>query len=243
MNARLAPILAGLAGLGAFFAELAPQGAGFPDTDDPSIGLAFIAAQPTAWAVCGALFFVASFALVVSVIAIGDRLSPRTAAGGDSGSDLAGRAVTVVGLFSAAFLFGHGVVRFGGSPLLYVQSLDQAWGEAAYLVTQFVGVHLFAQGGVFLLAFWIVAVAWLGVRRRVLSPVIAILAVLPGIRLLAVLAPWGLLPDGLWIVFMAAIPAAFVWLIMVGVSSADILPKQTARAPRVPEPAEATARP
>ena len=43
---RLAPIIAGVAGLGWFWAELAPQRLGFEDTDDPAVSLQFLAAEP-----------------------------------------------------------------------------------------------------------------------------------------------------------------------------------------------------
>lgn len=238
---RLGPIVAGLAGIGWFVAELAPQGYGFADTDDPRVSLAFAAAHPTDWALAGAFLLVASVALIVAVIATGDRLAMGAAPDSIAGSDVPQRAVTVVGLLSAAFLFGHGVVRMGGGPLLYVQGLDAGWGEAAYLVTQFVGIHLLAQGGILLLATWIVAVAWLGVRRRVVPAPLFLLALLPGVRLLGFLGPWSVLPEELWIFFMAGIPAAFLWLVLIGVSSADTLASRTARSARVPAASEATA--
>jgi hypothetical protein len=238
--ARLAPLLAGLAGIGWFVAELAPQGYGFADTDDPSVSLGFVAAHPTDWALAGALLIAASVALIVTVIALGDRLA--AAAPDTTGSpDVAGRTATVLGLMAAAFLFGHGVIRMGAGPLLYVYGLDAGWGETAYLVTQFVGVHLLGQGGSLLLAAWIVTLASLGVRRGIVPVPLALLAAIPGVRLLAFLGPWSVLPDELWIVFMAAVPAAFVWLVLVGVSSADTLASRSTRSARRPEASEATA--
>ena len=237
---RLGPIIAGLAGLGWFFAELAPQSYGFNDTDDPSVGLAFVAAHPTAWALAGDLFLVMSIALIVAVIATRSRLTAG-AAPGSTRSDVVVDSVTVVGLLSAAFLFGHGMVRQAGGPMLHVEGLDVAWGEAAYLVTQFAGIHLFAVSGITLLSMWIVAAAWLGVRRGVVPVWLAILAVLPGARLLAPLGPWSLVPEGLWIFFFASIPTASLWLVLLGVSSVDTLADRTVRATRAPEPAEAIA--
>ena len=237
---RLGPIIAGLAGLGWFFAELSPQGYGFADTDDPSVGLGFVAAHPTAWALTGDLFMLMSLALIVTVIATRNRLTAGSGPG-VARSDVALDAVTVVGLLSAAFLFGHGVVRQAGGPMLYVESLDVAWGEAAYLVTQFAGIHLFAGGGITLLSIWIVGAAWLGVRRGAIPAPVAMLALLPGMRLLSLLGPWSLMPEGLWIFFFASIPAASLWLVLLGVSSVDTLASRMARATRAPEPAEATA--
>jgi hypothetical protein len=238
--ARLAPIVAGLAGIGWFTAELAPQGAGFGDTDDPSVGLAFVAAQPTAWAFAGVFLIVASLALIVTVIALGDRIRAAAQDSNDA-PDVAVRTATVLGLLAAAFLFGHGVVRMATGPLLYVDGLDSDWGEAAYLVTQFVGVHVLAQGGVLSLTTWIVAVAWLGVRRGVLPVPLGLVAPLPGIRLLAFLSPWSLLPDGLWMFCMAAIPAAFAWLVLLGVSSVDTRASRSMRSAGARNASEATA--
>jgi len=173
------------------------------------------------------------------VLATADRLAAAAPADTAGDAEVVRRSVTVVGQLSAAFLFGHGVVRLVGGPLLYVRGLDAGWGETAYLITQFVGVHLLAQGGILLLTFWIVGVAWLGVRRRIVPRPLALLALIPGIRLLGFLGPWGVLPDGLWILFMAAIPAAFLWLIFAGVSSADILASHPARSAGVLEASEA----
>lgn len=122
---RLGPIIAGLAGMGGFFAELSPQGYGFADTDDPSVGIAFVAAHPTDWVLAGDLFLLASIALIVAVIAMRERLA-MVALPGATRSDVAGDAVTVIGLLAATFLFGHGVVRLAGSPMLYVHGLDTA---------------------------------------------------------------------------------------------------------------------
>ena len=237
---RISLIVAGLAGIGWFVAELAPQAYGFADTDDPAVSLRFVAAHPTDWATAGVLAIVTAMALIVAVISTADRLAAATPARPAGDGAVARRSVAVVGLVSAAFVFGHGAVRMAGSPMLYVNSLDAAWGETVYLITQFVGVHLLAQGGVLLLATWILGVAWLGTRRRVIPLPLALFALVPGLRLMSVVGPWGVLPDGLWIFFMAAIPAAFLWLVFAGVSSADILTGQAARSAGVPEASKVT---
>jgi hypothetical protein len=113
----------------------------------------------------------------------------------------------------------------------YVQGLDQGWGETAYLVTQFVGVQLFAVGGLALLAIWAVGVAWLGARSGVVPRAVALLAVVPGFRLLGILGVLHLQPEGLWIFYLASIPGAFAWLILLGaMTPADTL--AGARSPR-----------
>jgi hypothetical protein len=36
------------------------------------------------------------------------------------------------------------------------------------------------------------------------------------VRIVALLGPFGLLPDGLWIVYMLAIPGTFIWFALLG---------------------------
>jgi hypothetical protein len=210
---RGAPIVAGLAGLAWFWMELAPQRAGFEDTDNPATGLAFVAAHPDAWVQAGLALAIAAFALVASVLATRDRLE---AAGSAQAGAVAVRAITIVGLFGAAMLLCMAAVRLAGGPLLYVQGLRQEWGEAAYLVTQFVGIQLFGVGGLAILSAWIAGVAWLGLRRGAVPRLVAILAVLPAVRLASVVGLIGLPIDGLWFVAIAAIPASFAWLVLLG---------------------------
>ena len=229
---RLAPIIAGLGGLAWFWLELAPQRTGFADTDDPSIGLAFINAHPTAWPMAGLALGITAIALVATVLGLRTRLG--AVRGDPSGSDGPGVAVdtiTVVGLMGAAALFGMAAVRMSGGPVRYVQGLDQAWGEAAYLVTQFVGIQALVTGGFVLLELWLVGATWLGARRGVIPRVVAALAVLPALRLVGVLGPFGIEVEGLWLLLMLAIPATFAWLVLLGatirspdrMTTADIL--------------------
>lgn len=213
---RLAPIVAGLAGLGWFWSELAPQREGFPDTDNPAQGLKFVAAHPEAWTLAGLTLMVAALALAATVLGRHRDLEQRLPDDADRPS-IAPKFFTFVGLLSAALLLGMAILRLVGGPLLYVRSLDQGWGEAAYLVTQFVGVQLLALGGVLLLPLWIVGMAWLGARRGVIPRALAWLAILPAVRLTAVLGTFGALPEGLWPLYMAAIPAAWIWLILLGI--------------------------
>jgi hypothetical protein len=217
--ARLAPLVAGLAGLAWFWFELAPQRAGFEDTDNPATGLAFITAHPGAWVAAGLALAICSIALVATVITLRDRLEavPRP-----DRSGVAIRTVSTLGLFAAFMLLGQAVTRLAGGPVAYVAGLDQAWGETAYLVTQFVGVQLFGVGGMALLAVWALGAAWLGVRRGVMPGPLAALALVPGFRLAAIVGLLGILPDGLWLLYMASIPGAFVWLVLLGAWPASI---------------------
>jgi hypothetical protein len=211
--ARVAPIVAGLAGAVAFWAELAPQRAGFADTDHPGQGLDFIAAQPAAWAVVGVAFMVFSIALIATVLSVRARLI----AVAHGASPVEVDALAVIGLFAALMAFGFGVLRMGAGPIQYIQGLDQSWGEAAYLVTQIAGVQLLEPGSFLALTLWIVGVAWIGVRRGVVPRIVAVLALLPAFRLLGLLGPFGYGIEELWIFSIVAIPAAYVWLALLGV--------------------------
>jgi hypothetical protein len=216
---RAAPIVAGIAGLAWFWAELAPQGTAYPDTDNPAQGLAFITANPTAWPLAGLSLGIATVALVATVLAMRVRLNaaetPRAA---DDASRVAVDSMTVVGLFSAAMLFGMAAVRMSGGPLRYVQGLDQSWGETAYLVTQFVGIQALVTGGFVLLELWLIGLAWLGARRRVVPRAVAVLAVIPAFRLVGLLGPFGIEFEGAWPLLMLAMPATFAWLALLGVT-------------------------
>lgn len=217
---RIAPIVAGLAGLAWFWAELAPQRTPYVDTDDPAQGLAFINANPTAWPLAGLALGIAAIALVATFLAMRARLNAAAAGGPgrDDASSVAVDTITVVGLLAAAMLFGMAAVRMSGGPVRYVQGLDQAWGETAYLVTQFVGIQALVTGGFVLLELWLVGFAWLGMRRRVIPRVLAALAVLPALRLAGVLGPFGIEFEGGWFLLILAMPATFVWIAILGLA-------------------------
>src|SRR4051812_41723817 len=205
---RLPPIVAGVAGLGWFWAELAPQRAGFPDTDAPAVSLQFLAAHPEAWTQAGVFLGIAALALLATVVTRwrDDSGAPRET----DESSMLPTVVALLGVLSGAMLLGMAVVRLGGGPLRYVDSLDHVWGEAAYLVTQFVGVHLLAVGGLVLLTMWITGVAWLGARRGSIPRVLAWLAIVPLLRLVMPAFGWaGISVDELWPLYMAAVPAGW----------------------------------
>lgn len=217
---RLSPVIAGIAGLVWFWAELAPQRTPFQDTDDPVMGLAFITATPLAWPTAGLALGIAAIALIVTVLALRSRLAgagppARTVDGAGVGVD----AIAVVGLFAAAMLFGMAAVRMSGGPVRYVQSLDQGWGEAAYLVTQFVGIQALVTGGLVLLELWLLGVAWVGARRGVIPRLVAVLALIPAVRLVGVIGPFGIAFEGLWPLLILAIPATFAWLVLLGMTT------------------------
>jgi len=227
----MAPLVAGLSGLAWFWFELEPQRRGFEDTDNPAVGLQFIAAYPQAWALAGIALAIAAIALVIAVLAMHDRLAAARPAGSPA---IIERSIMVLGLLAAAFLLGQAATRLAGGPVAYVQGLDQGWGETAYLVTQFVGIQLFGVGGLALLAVWTTATAWVAVRRGALPMLVGVLAVVPALRLVGVAGVLGLSIDGLWFPYMLAIPGTFLWLIVLGVSLGTREPAAHAQAHPVP---------
>jgi hypothetical protein len=215
MNSRLigaiSTIVAGLAGLAFMALEFVPQGLGFEDTDDPSVSLQFLLGHPEAYLQEGLTLLLFAITLLVATMAVSDVLVRR-------GDSLALRFTSTVGIFAAALLFMFGVLRSSVQPMLYIDSLSHDWGEAAYLVVQMAGVHGFAQGGLMALSIWAVGVSLIGRRTRSLPLALSLLALFPAFRLVAlVLGPLGILPDGLWIVAMLAIPGTMVWCLLLGI--------------------------
>jgi len=207
----------GLAGLVWVWTELAPQRFGFEDTDDPAVGLQFLAAHPGSHASAGLWLMIASLALIATVLEVAGRLGQSDAREPEGRSAPLGTSyLRVIGLLAGALLLVMALTRLAEGPVRHVQSLDQAWGETAYLITQFVGVQLAAVGGLFLLALWIAGTVWLGVRRGLVPRPLAMLALLPSVRIAGVLGPLGVEVEGFWLLSMAAIPAAFAWLALLG---------------------------
>ena len=141
------------------------------------------------------------------------------------------RMLSAIGLISGASFFLHGVLRFSAEPILYIDSLDHDWGQAAYLAVQMVGIHGFAQAGSFALCAWVVGVSIVGVRAKVVPAALALLAVLPGFRLVGLLiAHFVTLPDATWLIGIAAIPGVMLWCLLLGI--VFLRRHATAHAPR-----------
>lgn len=208
--AGLASIIAGLAGVTWFWLESTPPRFGFDDTDNPLVSLQFLALHSATYAQIGVTLFVMAISLIIATYAVSDALAHRANA-------LALRVVTTIGLFSAAFLLMHGVLRLGVLPLLYVNSVRAEWGQAAYLVSQFAGIHGFVEGGIVTLCMWAVGISAIGFRTRALPLAICLLGVVPGFRLLSFFGPFGASLDGLWIFFMLSIAGAMLWCVALGV--------------------------
>ena len=207
----LAIVVFAVAGVAEFAQELAPVANGFSDTDDPAVMLRFIREHPEAYRWGGLALFVMAASLVVAAFAVADHLA--TAA-----SSLAVRTTTAFGLLAAAFFFGQGVLRLSGGPLLHIDGLNRDWGEAAYLATQMAGVHGFAQGALLGLSLWATAVSVTGIRSHTLPTLVGIVGIFPVLRLTgSLLGPLELLPEDLWIVFMASIVGTLIWCLVLGI--------------------------
>lgn len=210
----LAAIGFGIAGLALTALELVPQTLGFNDTDNPAVSLVYLRDNAEVYAMAGIALFVMALALTIVVFATWDLLAGRS-------SSLALRTVSAMGLLAASSFFLFGVLRYGIYPMLHIDGLDADWGEATYLVVQMAGVHGFAQGALVVVCAWAVGVAALGARSGALPRWLAVLALLPAIRLMSILGPTRILeglPGELWIVLMLAIPGTMVWFILLGVA-------------------------
>lgn len=219
----LSAIVFGLAGLAFMALQVGAQSLGYEDTDNPAVSLAYLRGHLDNYVLQGIALFVMAIALTIVVFAAWDLLAGRS-------NSLALRTISTFGLVAGACFFLFGVMRYSVRPLLYIDDLNPAWGETAYLVSQMAGIHGFAQAAIVTACGWAVGVGILGYRARALPRWLALLTVIPVIRLVAVLGPLGaidFLPDDLWIVFMLSIPGTMVWFILLGV----VLIRRAAPAP------------
>lgn len=214
--AGIASIFTGLAGAAWFYLESTPPRLGFDDTDSPAVSLQFLEGHAIVYAQAGVVLFVMAIALIIASHAVSDALASRT-------TPVALRVATTFGLLSAALFFMHGVLRLGVQPILYVNGLRDEWGQVAYLVSQFAGIHGFAQGAITALCLWAVGISIIGFRTRTLPTALCILGLVPGFRLVGILGPilksagTDELPGGVWILFMASIVGVMVWCVALGV--------------------------
>lgn len=214
--AGTAAIITGAAGAAWFYLESTPPRLGFDDTDNPAVSLQFLEGHAIIYAQAGVTLFVMAIALIIASHAVSEALASRA-------TPLALRVATTFGLLSAALFFMHGVLRLGVQPILYVNGLRDEWGQTAYLVSQFAGIHGFAQGAITTLCLWSVGISIIGIRTRALPIGLCILGLVPGFRLLGILGPIlksagaDELPGGAWILFMASIVGVMVWCLALGI--------------------------
>ena len=134
-----------------FTLELMGPVLGFDDTDNPAVSLHYLRQYPQFYALAAVAVFIMALAYIVASFAISDVLTPRT-------SMITRRSLSALGLFAAAFLFMHGVLRESVGPLLYIDSVNRGWGESAYLTIQMLGTHGFLAAGLITLAVWSVGI-------------------------------------------------------------------------------------
>ncbi len=206
----LSVIVFAVAGIAWFALEIAPPALGFENTDSPAVMLPFLREHASLSVYAGLVLVVMAISLMVATLFVWDTIAPRA-------DSLAVRSASAFGVFSAAFFLIHGVIRLAVEPVLFIDDLNHAWGESAYLIVQVMGIHGFAQAGSLSLCMWAVAISLIGLRTRALPLALCVLGVIPALRLLGLLGgPLNVLPDGLWIVFMLAIPGVMLWCLLLG---------------------------
>jgi hypothetical protein len=221
-----AVLIAGLAGITWYALELLPPLLGFEDTDNPAVSLDYLRQYPQVYAFAGVTVFIMAIADIVASFAVSDALAPRT-------SSITRRSLSALGLFAAAFVFMHGVLRESVGPLLYIDSLKSEWGESAYLTIQMLGTHGFAQAGLIMLSVWAVGISVAGARSRALPIWLCIVGLIAGLRLAMLIAgpfmtaPSAFdtdagtalndLPEYLWLGSMALIPLGMIWWLALGI--------------------------
>ena len=212
----IAVIIAGLLGIAWVTLELLPPALGFDDTDNPAVSLEYLRQYPQFYALAGGVGFLMALAYIVASFAISDVLAPRT-------SSITRRSLSALGLFSAAFLFMHGVLRESVWPLLHIDSQNSGWGESAYLTIQMVGIHGFAGAGLIALCVWSVGICVAGARSHALPMWLCVLGLVAGLRLVLLIGgPFMTaakidFPGFLWIVSIALIPLGMLWWLCLGV--------------------------
>lgn len=212
----MAVVVAGLGGITWFTLELLPPVLGFEDTDNPAVSLDYLRQYPQFYPLAGVVLFIMAIAFVVASFAVSDALAPRT-------SSITRRSLSALGLMSAAFIFMHGVLRESVGPMLYIDGINSGWGESAYLTTQMLGTHGFAQASLLTLCVWAVGVSVAGARSHALPIWLCVLGVVAGLRLVMLIAGPFLtaasidLPEFLWLGSVALIPLGMLWWLALGV--------------------------
>lgn len=185
--------------LGAGLLELASGTRG--DADNPTDSLAFLSEHGELYSYSGTAFTVAGAALVVAVLGIWQLLGAVS---------LSFATASVLGILGGGFLIVNGILRMQSvGTVPYIRSLNQGWGESAYLAVQMAGTQGLMSAGLMILSAWLVSLGLLFARRRIWGPVA--FAVLPAMVLGILLADL-LIPgldelelDGLFVVYAAGL--------------------------------------
>ena len=185
---------------------------GLEDGDNPLVSLAFLRQDANLYFLSGLAAVLAAILLVVSVLALNDVIL-------QSPASLLGRTTSTFGLFTAGFIFGHGILKMNApGTLLYMESLDPAWGQA-YLAVQMAGTQGLAAAGIFGFSIWAIGLSVVGRRQGMLPLPMAILGIVPTLPwLLGLLGRAGMLPDGLWLMYIVSIILGIpIWSVVLGV--------------------------
>jgi len=195
-------VAAAIALLGTSVLEFAP-GEARGDGDNPADSLRYLARFGDLYSYSGLALVAAGVALVVGVVAVHALARERRRS---LGFDVA----SIFGLLAAGCFVVGGVMRMQANGTVpHIQTLDQKWGESAYLVVQIAGTQGLLSTGIFALCSWLVAASIVLARRGVRWP--AVVAVFPVIVLLVLvgdlLAPSlaARLPgEGVFFIYIAA---------------------------------------
>jgi hypothetical protein len=162
VGAAVALIVAAVALVAAVVAEFAPgeiRGNG----DDPADSIAYLRAAKEFYAYSGAALVVGGATLITGVLGVARIVRV-------GGISLAFTAATAFGVLAGGFLAVGGVLRLNATgTVLHISDLDAGWGESAYLVVQMAGTQGLLATGMIGLSGWLVAVALIAARRRLVG--------------------------------------------------------------------------
>ncbi|MEO8461975.1 MAG: hypothetical protein ABI555_02080 [Chloroflexota bacterium] len=195
-----------------FALEIMPANLGFEDTDSPSVMLAFLRAHGEIYVYTGLVLLLMSLALTGSVLGAAEAFASRI-------GSLSFKATSAMGLMGAAFFMLAGGIRiWTAGPLLHIADLKAEWGESGYVAAQ-AASQTFLITGILGLGLWAVGLSVFGGRARAIPLALALLGVLPAIRLVTgTLGPTGLIGDSeaVWILSLLAIPGTSLWCLLLG---------------------------
>jgi hypothetical protein len=186
---------------------------GLADGDNPAVSLEFLRQHSNFYFLSGLASVLAAITLIVAVLSIADTLLQPA-------SSLPARVTSTLGLFAAAFFFGHGVLRLNApGTLLYVESLNRDWGLSAYLAVQMAGTQGLASAGIFALSTWAIGLSLAAWLSRKFPPALSLFGLLPTLPwIMGLLGRLGLLPYSLWLLYIGSIILGIpLWCVLLGV--------------------------
>jgi hypothetical protein len=186
---------------------------GLEDGDNPAVSLEFLRQHSDFYFLSGIASVLAAITLIGAVLSIADTVLQPS-------SSLMTRVTSTLGLFAAAFFFGHGVLRIQApGTLLYIEGLNHDWGLSAYLAVQMAGTQGLGSAGIFAFSTWAIGLSLAGWRSRKLPLALSLLGLLPALPwLMGLLGRLGFLPDNLWLLYIGSIILGIpLWCIALGV--------------------------